>query len=157
VDRKLMANCPITRTDIKMAEDVYGTSVAHLKGKTVQRKGQHVTFAVATLPITIANKYKLVTLCGDIFYINGIQFFSTISRHINFPTAAHINDAKRDTLKGSLKAIKGSTFPVASRSTSYTWTDNLSRSDSEQQLWACISMWSLTRNTCLKSKEASEL
>ncbi len=107
VNSKLHPNCPITRADVKMAEDIYGTSIAHLKGKTVRRKGQHVTFSVATLPITIADKYKLVTLCGDIFYVNCIRFFSTISRHIHFRTAAHIKDAKLDTLDASLKAIRG--------------------------------------------------
>jgi hypothetical protein len=106
VDCKLLPNCPITRIDIKMAEDIYGTSIAHLKGKTVRKKGQHVTFSIATLPIAIANKYKLATLCGNIFYVNSIRFFSTISRHIHFRTAAHIKDAKLDTLNASLKAIR---------------------------------------------------
>jgi hypothetical protein len=39
INRKLLPNCPITRADIKMAEDIYGTSVVHLKGKTARRGG----------------------------------------------------------------------------------------------------------------------
>jgi hypothetical protein len=105
IDRKLLTNCPITRADVKAAEDIYGTSIAHLKGKTVRRQGKHVTSLVTILPSTIADKYKLVTLCGDIFYVNGISFFATISRHIQFQTAEHINDAKTNTLVPALKSI----------------------------------------------------
>jgi hypothetical protein len=45
IDRKLLPNCPITRADVKMAEDIYGTSVAHLKGKTTRKGGNtsHLT------------------------------------------------------------------------------------------------------------------
>jgi hypothetical protein len=90
-----------------MAEDIYGTSVAHLKGKTAARKGGgRVAFDISTLPHVIADKYKLVTLCGDIFYINGVRFLATISRHIQFCMAEHIKDAKIETLEASLKAIQ---------------------------------------------------
>jgi hypothetical protein len=101
-----LPNCPITQADVKAAKDIYGTSLAHLKGKTARKGGEHVTFAVTTLPHAIVGKYKLVTLCGDIFYINGVRFLSTISRHIQFRTAEHIKDAKIETLETSLKAIR---------------------------------------------------
>jgi hypothetical protein len=107
IDRKLLPNCPITRADVKMAEDIYGTSVVHLKGKTTRKGGKHVSFNVPTLPHMISDKYKLVTLSGDIFYVNGVRFLSTISRHIQFRTAEHIKDAKLETLEASLKAIQG--------------------------------------------------
>jgi hypothetical protein len=86
INWKLLPNCPITWADIKVAEHIYGTSVAHLKGKTTRKGGKHVSFIVPTLPHVIADKYKLVTLSGDIFYVNGVRFLSTISRHIQFRT-----------------------------------------------------------------------
>jgi hypothetical protein len=41
VESNLLPNCPITTADINAAEDIFGTSVAGLKGKTV-RKGPEV-------------------------------------------------------------------------------------------------------------------
>jgi hypothetical protein len=56
IDHKLLPNCPITRADIKIAEDIDGTSVAHLKGKTTRKGGKLVSFNLPTLPWT--------SLCG---------------------------------------------------------------------------------------------
>jgi hypothetical protein len=39
IDRKLLPNCPITRADVKIAEDIYGTIAVHLKGKTTRKRG----------------------------------------------------------------------------------------------------------------------
>jgi hypothetical protein len=36
VDRNLIQNCPITREDIKITEDVYGPNLGALKSKTLQ-------------------------------------------------------------------------------------------------------------------------
>ncbi len=61
-DRERLVNLPITRADGKAAADIYGTSVAHLNGKTVRRQGKHVASSVTVLPSVIADKYRLVTL-----------------------------------------------------------------------------------------------
>ena len=42
VDNNILQNIPIFREDDGMAKDIYGSSVPHLKGKTVQHKVQHV-------------------------------------------------------------------------------------------------------------------
>lgn len=106
VDRKLFPNCPITRTDIKMAEHIYGPSRAHLKGKTVCRSTDHVVNNVSILQTTIMAKYMTVTLCADIIFINGVRFFTTVSRHTKFITGLHIADATTETLESSLQSVK---------------------------------------------------
>ena len=42
VDNNILQNLPIMREDVRMAEDIYGPSIPHLKGKIVQRKIQPV-------------------------------------------------------------------------------------------------------------------
>ena len=42
VNNNIMQNLPILREDVKMAKDIYGPSIPHLKVNTVRRKVQHV-------------------------------------------------------------------------------------------------------------------
>ena len=42
VDNNILHNLPIMREDVRMDEDIYGTSVPHFKGKKDRHKIQHV-------------------------------------------------------------------------------------------------------------------
>ena len=48
----------------------------------------------------------MVNLCADIFFVNGVQFFMTISQHIGFGESEHITNANTDTLVQSLLQVK---------------------------------------------------
>ena len=53
-----------------MAEDIYGTSIPHLKGKTVRHKIQHVEpVNITSFPQTILDKYNEVTADGDLLVL----------------------------------------------------------------------------------------
>ena len=78
-----------------MVEDIYGPSIPHLKSKTVRRKVQHVDPAkITSVPKTILDKYKEVTICCDLMHTNVIDFLNTISRHIMFATGSMIKNRK---------------------------------------------------------------
>ena len=47
-----------------------------------------------------------VTLGADIMYVNGIRFFITISRHIQFGTVARIKDAAKETLIDCIQQVQ---------------------------------------------------
>ena len=83
-----------------MAEHIYGPSLTHLKGKTVCHYTDHIVDNISILPATIMAKFMSVTLCADIIFINGIRFFTTVSRHIQFVTGLHIADATTEALEG---------------------------------------------------------
>ena len=81
--------------DVRMAEDIYEPIIPQLKGKTVQRKVQHVEpVKITNVPKTILDKYKYVTICCDLMHINGIGLLITISRHIMFATGSMIKNRK---------------------------------------------------------------
>ena len=64
----------MTVADAKLGEQICGPSIAGVRGKTVRRN--EPSFVVEQIPISIAAKYKTVTLAADIFYVNSIRFLS---------------------------------------------------------------------------------
>ena len=62
--------------------------------------------AILSIPITILNIYKEVTLSGDTMSINGIHFINTILRHLKFVIVEHISNAEVKKLKESIIQVK---------------------------------------------------
>lgn len=106
VDDGLIPNCPITRDDIKAAEDIFGPNEGLLKGKTIRKQGEPVEMKITNLPLPIMEKYQTVMLGADIMMINKICFFVSVSHHIRLGTAEMIGGKKALALVGSVKLIQ---------------------------------------------------
>ena len=101
-----MINCPLNRDDSRGAEDIWGKNLGCLKGKTPRQKTQHIRGEILPFPTTILERYKGITLAGDIMFINDIRFIKTISRHVNFMMEENIANAKLSTLQESIRQVK---------------------------------------------------
>ncbi len=106
IDKNELPNCPITRNDIVAAEDIFGPNLGSLKGKTVRRTTEHVRTGHVNIPISIMERYRDVTIAGDVMFVNRIPFFMSISRHIKFGTAEMITTQKATTLMTAIKHVK---------------------------------------------------
>ena len=106
IDNNHMKNCNITGKDVKIADEILGPTIVGLKGKTVQRPEQHVRVEISPLPDTMLSKYSQVELGADIMYVNGIRFFITVSRHIQFGTVEMILNSKAVMIVNSLTQVK---------------------------------------------------
>jgi hypothetical protein len=98
VERNLLPNCPITKADILIAEDIYGAEIGALKGKTTRQRPHAVTTFITLISSQVMNKFQSITLCVDITYINKIPILVTISRHIRFGTIEAIPNKSNITL-----------------------------------------------------------
>jgi hypothetical protein len=105
VTKQTLKNVPIVPRDIRNANKIMGPSVYGLKGKRTSRQPNTVEVPeVISLPKSIEENYKEVTLASDILHVNRIPFLSTIARAIHYGTIAALPNM---TLKDIEKALPG--------------------------------------------------
>ncbi len=78
--------------------------MAALKGKTVRKKPEPIKADIVSIPKEICELHKEATLTIDIFYMNKIPFFVTLSRVLYFTMVTHLPDR---SLGQIFKALKG--------------------------------------------------
>ena len=86
VREKLIANCPVTITDVQNAYQILGPDLAGLRGKTVRRKPEHVAVDYVAVPRDFLDRHRNVTVTADLMFVNGLPFLITQSRGINLVT-----------------------------------------------------------------------
>ena len=106
IEKNLLPNCPVTRDDILAAEDIFGPDVGSLKGKTVRRGATPVHPSMVTIPASLMERYRDITLSGDIMFINKIPFFMTYSRYIRFGTIEVLPNRQSKCIMAALKTVK---------------------------------------------------
>ncbi len=87
------------------AYKIWGLSVTTLKGKTVRKKPEPVKTDIVSIPKEICELHKEVTLTIDIFIVNKIPFFVTLSRVLYFTTVTHLPDRSLGQIFQALKGI----------------------------------------------------
>jgi hypothetical protein len=94
---------PVTVQDIDVAPKIWGKSIAALKGKTTRSKSIPVARDYGKVPMEIMKLHREVFLTKDIFFVNKIPFFLTLSRKICFTAVNHLADR---TVPQIFKAFK---------------------------------------------------
>ena len=78
----------------------HGHHVQALRGRTTRHRRSHVpSNAVLPIPSSILEAQQDVTLCVDLFYVNGLVFLLTISRNLQFVT---VHALKRRSMVGEV-------------------------------------------------------
>ena len=101
----MIKDCPLSVADMRVAEKVYGKSIAMLKGKTVRSAPPVVRQNVIEIPKEIRELHKRVTLTIDVFFVNKIPFFITYSLVICFLSVTHLSGQKAPIIFRALKAM----------------------------------------------------
>ena len=99
-------NNPFDESDADAAEDIFGPDIQCLKGKKTRTRSSHVHLPKINVHTMILSRYKIVTVAGDVMFINGLRFFVSKSRNIKFTTGEYIKNAKEDTLFNSIMQLK---------------------------------------------------
>jgi len=74
-------NCPVTVDNACRAIKIWGIDAASLRGKTTRGLAIAVpALKLSEIPVPILDKHKDVTLCVDLFFVQGQTFLHTISQ-----------------------------------------------------------------------------
>ena len=98
-------DCPVTVQNVDDAHAIWGKNVARLKGTAAQRKAQVVAPDSVKVPMEIMKLHNEVFLTMDIFFVNKIPFFLTLSRKIYFTAVNHLANRKVDQVFKAFKEI----------------------------------------------------
>ncbi len=96
---------PVRVEDAMAAFKIWGPSVAALKGKMVRKRPEPIKTDIVSIPKEILELHKEVTLKINIFFVNKIPFFLTLSRVLYFTTVTHLPDSSLDQIFKALKGI----------------------------------------------------
>jgi len=104
INGNMITNCDITARDVQRAQYIYGVDAATVRGRAVRDTPNSVPTNFPTpIPQHVRDFHMNVTLCIDIFYIDTIPFFHTISRGLMFRT---VEEIKNRTYKQILHAMQ---------------------------------------------------
>ena len=99
-------DCPVTVRDAEVALKVWGPNIAALKGKTTRKAAKSVKVEdIVEIPKEMIAMHKNVTLGIDIFFVNKIPFFVTLSRDICFTSVTHLTDRKLPSIFAALRGM----------------------------------------------------
>ena len=97
-----IGNCPVTKLDLEIAEEIYGPDMGTLKGKTTRTKPKPVVSNIVDIPPELTAAQHKVDLCFDTMFVNGYPYFTTISKRIMFRTAARVPDKETHSYQQAL-------------------------------------------------------
>ena len=96
----LLHDCPVTVVDANNALEIYGPDVGTIKGKTVRKQPKSVVLQLPEpIPTNVQEKLQQMVLAADIFFVDGVKIFATITRKLQFTTVQMIKDRSMGTIK----------------------------------------------------------
>ena len=83
IDYNVIQNCQFNRRDIRIANNIFGPSVAAIKGKSTRHQNKMKQSDIITdIPQEILDNYEDVHLDINIMFVNKCAYFTSILRHI---------------------------------------------------------------------------
>ena len=96
---------PITESNIKLMECLYGPDIPTVKCKTTRRRPHKLVSDLVSIPHELCNTQHGVYLYIDIMYVNGMPFLTTISMNIKYCTAIWVANHMAPTISNLVESV----------------------------------------------------
>ena len=103
--KTIIQDNPITESDIKLMECLYGLNIPTIKGKTTRQCPHKLVSDMVSIPHELHDTQHDICLYIDIMYINGMPFLSTISKNTKYHTAMWVTDHTAPTIESLVESI----------------------------------------------------
>ena len=100
-----ISDLPVRTVDIDLAEKIFGPDLGTLKGKTTKRKALPMVSDRIAIPPELYEKREALELCMDLMYVNGMVFFTSITRALYYRTASPIPNRTAEALYEGLDEV----------------------------------------------------
>ncbi len=105
VHANLIDNCPVTKSAVINANQIFGPDLAGVRGQTVRRPPESVMTNYVQIPWAILEQHWVVTLTVDVMFVNGVSFLVSASRGISLITAEYTPSCTAKLLADGIKCI----------------------------------------------------
>ena len=86
----MIENCPISTSDMSNARVIFGPDLPSVRGKTVRRTPAPVVAEYVSVPQSLVETNRIITLAADVFSVDGTPFLLTVAWRLKFVTAEHV-------------------------------------------------------------------
>jgi hypothetical protein len=100
-----ISDCPVTVQDVEAANPIWDKNIVALKGKTTRKKPIHVARDFVKVPKELLQLHQDVFITADLFFVNQIPFFLTLSRTICFTAVNHLANRNTKTIFKAFEEI----------------------------------------------------
>jgi hypothetical protein len=90
VSSNMIKNCPISTSDVSNARAIFGLDLTSVRGKAVQRTPAPVVADYVSVPRSLVETNRIITLVVDMFFVDGTPFLTTMAWRMKFVTAEHV-------------------------------------------------------------------
>ena len=84
----------MTVQDIDISRAIWGKSIEDLKGNTTRKKPIQLVGDIVKIPKELFNLHREVFMTADIFFVNGIPIFVSLSHNNTFIAVSYLEDRK---------------------------------------------------------------
>ena len=101
----MIINCPVTFSDVKNAELIFGPDITSLKVKSVKRKPVSVVTDYVEIPGEIPESRKELGVSTYIIFINKLPFLAIISQRLKLTKVEYLSSKNKIALVNSINKI----------------------------------------------------
>ncbi len=78
VSSNMIANCPVSTSDVTNACAIFGLDLASVRGKTVRWTPAPVVAEYMAVPRSLVESNRMLTLAANVFFVDGTPFLLTV-------------------------------------------------------------------------------